>query len=149
MQVALSSVEGLQAEASNARALAERHQGMVASLTADNLMFVMRLKKCEGDLVSAVQERDELRLAVEEQKGPWFDEVCAAVVLTTCSAHEKQSCLGHDQLHAHELCNSGHQSCFWPDPACTRHTAHWFKQCVVSSAQVAKWHVFSSFCITV
>lgn len=75
MQVALSSVEGLQAEASEARALAERHQGMVASLTADNLMFVMRLKKCEGDLLSALHERDELRLAVEEQKGPWFDEV--------------------------------------------------------------------------
>ena len=55
--------------------MAERHQEMVASLTADNLMFVMRLKQCEGELLSAGQERDDLRLAVDEQKGPWFDEV--------------------------------------------------------------------------
>ena len=55
--------------------MAERHQEMVASLTADNLMFVMRLKQCEGELLSAGQERDELRLAVDQQEGPWFDEV--------------------------------------------------------------------------
>ena len=55
--------------------MAERHQEMVASLTADNLVFVMRLKHCEGELLSAGQERDELRLVVDEQKGPWFDEV--------------------------------------------------------------------------
>lgn len=75
MQAALDSVEGLKAEAAKAKAMAERHQEMVASLTADNLMFVMRLKQCEGELLSAGQERDDLRLAVDEQKGPWFDEV--------------------------------------------------------------------------
>ena len=75
MQAGQDSVEGLRTEAAKARAMAERHQEMVASLTADNLMFVMRLKHCEGELFSAGQERDELRLAVDEQKGPWFDEV--------------------------------------------------------------------------
>ena len=75
VQAATGIVQGLQGEAAKAKAVAERHQDMVASLTADNLLFLMRLKKCEGDLVSAVQERNELRLAVEEQKGPWFDEV--------------------------------------------------------------------------
>lgn len=79
MQVALNSVEGLRQEAAQARAMAERHQEMVASLTADNLMFVMRLKQCEGELVAASQERDELRLAVDQQKGPWFDEVWTAL----------------------------------------------------------------------
>ncbi|KAA6425700.1 MAG: hypothetical protein FRX49_04597 [Trebouxia sp. A1-2] len=74
-QGASSRLEGLQTEAAKAKAVAERHQEMVASLTADNLVFLMRLKRCEGDLVSAVQERDELRLAVEEQRGPWFEEV--------------------------------------------------------------------------
>lgn len=74
-QAASSRVEGLQAEATKARALGERHQEMVATLTADNLVFLMRLKRCEGDLVAAVQERDELRLEVEEQRGPWIEEV--------------------------------------------------------------------------
>ena len=74
-QAASSRVEGLQTEAAKAKVVAERHQDMVASLTADNLVFLMRLKRCEGDLVSAVQERDELRLAVEDQRGPWFEEV--------------------------------------------------------------------------
>ncbi len=68
-------MQGLQTEAAKAKAVAERHQEMVASLTADNLVFLMRLKRCEGDLASAIQERDELRLAVEEQRGPWFEEV--------------------------------------------------------------------------
>lgn len=74
-QAASSRVEGLQTEAAKAKVVVERHQEMVASLTADNLVFLMRLKRCEGDLVSAVQERDELRLAVEDQRGPWFEEV--------------------------------------------------------------------------
>ncbi|KAL0044645.1 hypothetical protein WJX82_003896 [Trebouxia sp. C0006] len=78
-QAASSRVEGLQTEAAKAKVVAERHQEMVASLTADNLVFLMRLKRCEGDLVSAVQERDELRLAVEDQRGPWFEEVRAGV----------------------------------------------------------------------
>lgn len=74
-QAASSIVEGLQAEATKARASGERHQEMVATLTADNLVFLMRLKRCEGDLTAAVQERDELRLEVEEQRGPWIEEV--------------------------------------------------------------------------
>ena len=81
-QAASSRVAALQTEAVKAKAVAERHQELVASLTADNLVFLMRLKRCEGDLVSAVQERDELRLAVEEQRGPWFEEVTQTVL--TC-----------------------------------------------------------------
>lgn len=81
LQAALDSVGALELEALQAKAMAERHQEMVASLTADNLMFVMRLKQCEGELLSTGQERDELRLAVDEQKGPWFDEVWTALTL--------------------------------------------------------------------
>lgn len=98
-QGASSRLEGLQTEAAKAKAVAERHQEMVASLTADNLVFLMRLKRCEGDLVSAVQERDELRLAVEEQRGPWFEEVADVFIICTaaCSkltmnAHTRGSC---------------------------------------------------------
>ncbi len=81
LQAATGAVQGLQAEMAKGKAVAERHQQMVASLTADNLVFLMRLKKCEGDLMSAVQERDELRLAVEEQRGPWFEEVPPAMTI--------------------------------------------------------------------
>lgn len=90
LQAALNSVEGLKQEAAQARAMAERHQEMVASLTADNLMFVMRLKQCEGELVSASQERDELRLAVDQQKGPWFEEVWIALETKT---HREETAL--------------------------------------------------------
>ena len=48
---------------------------VVAKLTADNLMFLMNLKKAEADLTAANQDRAQLRLAVEKQRGPWFDEV--------------------------------------------------------------------------
>lgn len=87
LQAAQDLVEGLRSEAAKARAMAERHQEMVASLTADNLMFVMRLKHCEGELLSAGQERDELRLAVDEQKGPWFDEVTPPSLPSQCHNH--------------------------------------------------------------
>ena len=47
----------------------------MAKLTADNLMFLMSLKKAEADLMACNQDRAQLRLAVEKQRGPWFDEV--------------------------------------------------------------------------
>ena len=50
---------------------------VVAKLTADNLVFLMQVKKLEADLASSNHERSQLRLAVEKQRGPWFDEVCA------------------------------------------------------------------------
>lgn len=47
----------------------------VAKLTADNLVFLMNLKKAEAELAAANQEKLQLRLAAEKQRGPWFDEV--------------------------------------------------------------------------
>jgi chromosome segregation ATPase len=58
--------------------LGDDHQ-VVAKLTADNLMFLMSLKKTQGDLQECEQERDQLRLEVEQQRGPWFDQVRAGV----------------------------------------------------------------------
>ncbi|KAG1662943.1 hypothetical protein FOA52_006696, partial [Chlamydomonas sp. UWO 241] len=42
---AIAALDGVKAEASKSAATAERHQKVVAKLTADNLMFVMTLKK--------------------------------------------------------------------------------------------------------
>lgn len=47
----------------------------MARLTADNLVFLMRVNKCEQELGIAARERDELKVALEQQQGPWFDEV--------------------------------------------------------------------------
>ena len=55
--------------------MAVRHQEAFAGVTADNVVFLMRLQRCEAELASATTARDELRLAAEEQQGPWFDEV--------------------------------------------------------------------------
>ena len=53
----------------------------VAKLTADNLVFLMNLKKTEAELAAANQEKLQLRLAAEKQRGPWFDEVGNGVFL--------------------------------------------------------------------
>ncbi|KAG2428998.1 hypothetical protein HXX76_011242 [Chlamydomonas incerta] len=76
---AVAALDEAKAEAAKAHALAERHQQVVAKLTADNLMFLMQLKKAEADLATANQERSQLRLAAEHQRGPWFDQVRAGV----------------------------------------------------------------------
>jgi hypothetical protein len=47
----------------------------VARLTADNLVFMARLRAAEAAAAAAVAERDEYRLALEQHKGPWMDEV--------------------------------------------------------------------------
>ena len=84
LQAATDAVKGLADEATKAKAASERLQHMVASLTADNLVFVMRLKKSERELQAASQERDELQLAADEQRGPWFDEVRHGCMLLWC-----------------------------------------------------------------
>lgn len=47
----------------------------VAKLTADNLVMLMDLKKAEAELGAANLERGQLRLAAEQQRGPWFEQV--------------------------------------------------------------------------
>jgi hypothetical protein len=47
----------------------------VARLTADNLVFMAKLRAAESAAAAASAERDELVLALEEHKGPWMDEV--------------------------------------------------------------------------
>ena len=47
----------------------------MAKLTADNLVFLMNLKKAEAELATANAERAAFKLAAEKQRGPWFDEV--------------------------------------------------------------------------
>ncbi|GFR52416.1 hypothetical protein Agub_g14988 [Astrephomene gubernaculifera] len=78
-QTATAALEDAKTEAAKAQGLAERHQQVVAKLTADNLVFLMQLKKAEADLAAANQERVQLRLAAEQQRGPWFDQVRAGV----------------------------------------------------------------------
>ena len=94
LQAATDVVKGLQNDADKAKATSERLQQMVASLTADNLMFVMRLKKSERELQAASEERDELRLEVDQQRGPWLDEVSrhAVCVSAASSANETSAC---------------------------------------------------------
>jgi hypothetical protein len=54
----------------------------VARLTADNLVFLMASRKAEGEAAAAAAEVASLRLAVEKQRGPWFDEArCTRVQL--------------------------------------------------------------------
>lgn len=78
-EAAVSQLDAAKAEAAKAQAQAERHQEVVAKLTADNLVFLMQLKKAEADLAAANQERALLKLAVEKQRGPWFDQVRVCV----------------------------------------------------------------------
>lgn len=51
----------------------------MARLTADNLVFMAKLRAAESEAAAASAERDELVLALEEHKGPWMDEVSRVV----------------------------------------------------------------------
>ncbi|GAX73677.1 hypothetical protein CEUSTIGMA_g1128.t1 [Chlamydomonas eustigma] len=105
---AVAALDGVKAEAAKSSASAERHQQVVAKLTADNLMFLMSLKKTEADLAAANLERGQLKLAVEHQRGPWFDEVRAGVEERVKQAMRRAESLELDvesmkDKHAEEL----------------------------------------------
>ena len=46
----------------------------VARLTGDNVVLLLRVRGAEEAAAAASAERDMLRLAVEERRGPWFDQ---------------------------------------------------------------------------
>ena len=50
-----------------------RHKEAVAKLTADNMVFLMRLKESEVEARDAKAEADSMRLELEESRGQWFD----------------------------------------------------------------------------
>ena len=51
-----------------------RHKEAVAKLTADNMVFLMRLKESETELRDARAEADSMREELEESRGAWFDK---------------------------------------------------------------------------
>ena len=57
------------AESSN-----ERHKEAVAKLTADNMVFLMRLKESEEESRAARAEADSMRGELDESRGAWFDK---------------------------------------------------------------------------
>lgn len=69
-------LQGAKAAAEKAAASGHRHQAAVAQLTGDNLVLVLRAKAAEDEVTARNKEREELRAAIDEQRGPWFDEVC-------------------------------------------------------------------------
>jgi hypothetical protein len=74
---------GTQSPAVDTTACAERRthdgrcvaQDAVARLTGENLVFMMRLRRAESEAAALRAERDDLRMAVEQHQGPWFEEV--------------------------------------------------------------------------
>jgi hypothetical protein len=51
----------------------------VARLTADNLVFLTRAREAEAALAAARAQAAELRAALDDHRGPWFEEVAAGV----------------------------------------------------------------------
>ncbi|KAK9844514.1 hypothetical protein WJX74_003470 [Apatococcus lobatus] len=98
-QAADEALATMRKEAGRWQATAVRHQEAVAGVTADNVVFLMRLQRCEAELASATASRDELRLAAEEQRGPWFDEIREEVESRVSSAMQKAAHL-EEQLEA-------------------------------------------------
>ena len=70
-----AELEGAQAAAEKAVGGSRKHQAAVAQLTGDNLVLVLRAKAAEDEAGALKREREELRAAIDEQRGPWFDEV--------------------------------------------------------------------------
>ena len=66
----------------------------MARLTADNLEFMAKLQEAEAELSQLRGITQELKEAVQEQKGPWFEEV------RDCSGDRRQReqvlcCIAH------------------------------------------------------
>lgn len=51
----------------------------VARLTADNLVFLTRAREAEAALGAARMQAADLRAALDEHRGPWFEEVAVGV----------------------------------------------------------------------
>ena len=54
---------------------AQKHQEAVARLTGDNLVLMLKLRQSEAAAIQAATQRDSLASQLEQQKGPWFQQV--------------------------------------------------------------------------
>ena len=59
--------------AEKAETSAARHKEGVAKLTADNMVFLMRLKETETEIASLRKETADARIELEAKRGAWFD----------------------------------------------------------------------------
>jgi len=71
-ELAAKSEDALE-RAERAEESAAKHKEAVAKLTADNMVFLMRLKESETELAAARAEADEMRGEIEDSRGTWFD----------------------------------------------------------------------------
>lgn len=67
--------------------MAKRHQDVVASVTADNLLFLLRAKSAEARAHSACAEADQLRAAALEARDPWLTQVCGCLCTLLTRSH--------------------------------------------------------------
>eukprot|EP00775_Hariotina_reticulata_P005126 gene5126-5366_t len=72
---AAAALQTAQQEVDKERASRIRHEDAIARLTADNLVFMAKLRAAESTAAAATAEKDELLMALEEHKGPWLDEI--------------------------------------------------------------------------
>ncbi|CAL5222611.1 g5005 [Coccomyxa viridis] len=86
-------LQGVKAATEKAAASGHKHQAAVAQLTGDNLVLVLRAKAAEDEVTALKKEREELRAAIDEQRGPWFDEVRAGVRQKVAAALEQAEAL--------------------------------------------------------
>jgi len=77
----------------------------IAKLTADNLVFMAKLRAAESTAAAATAEKDELLLALEEHKGPWLDEARTPVVEINVSicCRARNCCIRSKLLNPIEL----------------------------------------------
>ncbi|CAG9461123.1 unnamed protein product [Pedinophyceae sp. YPF-701] len=88
-QDAEGSVAAIVADRDRAKGAAERAQRAVAGVAADNVVLVMRARKLEEELQAVTRERDELQLAADEQRGPYFEQVRVEVEGRVTDAMER------------------------------------------------------------
>ncbi len=70
-----AALEAAEAAAERAAKNAAKHQAAVAQLTGDNLVLMLRVRAAEEEAAAGRKEREDMRAALDEQRGPWFDEV--------------------------------------------------------------------------
>ncbi|CAL8461789.1 g1320 [Coccomyxa elongata] len=88
-----AALEAADAAAERASKNTAKHQAAVAQLTGDNLVLMLRVRAAEEEAAAGRKEREELRAALDEQRGPWFDEVRAGVQSKIAAAMERNEAL--------------------------------------------------------
>ncbi|KIZ04864.1 hypothetical protein MNEG_3096 [Monoraphidium neglectum] len=105
-----AALQAAKDEATGERQARQRHEDAIARLTADNLVFLTRAREAEAALGAARSQAADLRAALDEHRGPWFEEVAAGVEERVRAAMARADALQRELAEAREAAAATEQA---------------------------------------